>query len=87
MRWLEIKRLLKQFCFCVVVICCVSAFFAGTVTVSEKTRYNMDMTPYEKIEIIKKENELIIRYGDKSRIIETAYAKELLERLELLLKQ
>lgn len=47
---MEIKRLLKQYAFSLVVILCTGAFLSGIVTVREKTRYNMDMTPYKTVE-------------------------------------
>ena len=48
---MEIRRILKQYAFSLVVIICVAFFVSGIVSVREKTQYNMDMTPYETVEI------------------------------------
>lgn len=48
---MELKRILKQYAFSLLVICCTIFFFIGIVTVREKTRYNMDMTVYETVEL------------------------------------
>ena len=72
---METKKILRQYFFCVVSIFCVGTFFFGTVSVREKTRYNMDMTSYEKIEIIHEDGRIIIRSQDNDTVIRTDYAE------------
>lgn len=79
---MEFKRILRQYAFSLVVILCVGVFFFGTVSVREKTQYNMDMTPYEKVEIEQEQDRVIVRYGENERIIRTDYAKKLRYRLQ-----
>lgn len=48
---MELKRILRQYAFTLVVIMCIGLLLSGFATVRDKTRYNMDMTPYETVEI------------------------------------
>lgn len=43
------RKILRRYLLSVSVLLCIFAFFAGIVTVRERTRYNMDLTPYSKI--------------------------------------
>lgn len=45
----EIKRLLKQYAFSLVVIFCLSSLLCGITVVREKTRYNMELTSYRTV--------------------------------------
>ena len=79
---MKIKGILRQYFFSLVVIFTVSAFFLGTVSVREKTQYNMDMTPYGKVEIVSRDDEIVIRLGEKEAVIDISYAKKLQQSLE-----
>ena len=48
---MEIKAILRQYAFSLVIIICVGLFLTGIIRVREKTQYNMDMTAYETVEI------------------------------------
>ena len=48
---MEIKAILRQYAFSLVIIICVGLFLTGIICVREKTQYNMDMTAYETVEI------------------------------------
>lgn len=46
---MELKRILRQYIFTLIIIMCIGFLFSGIVTVREKTQFNMDMTPYETV--------------------------------------
>ena len=65
----EMKKLFGKFLFTTVLIACISAFFAGQITVSERGEYNLNMTKYavmsfsgtsEKLDAKLKENQLLL---------------------------
>ena len=62
---MEIKRILKQYAFCLIVICCVSSFFYAGITVRERTQYNMDMTSYDQTVKVKNTNKTRIDIKEK----------------------
>lgn len=66
---MEIKHILKQYAFTLVVILCVSVMATGFFTVKEKTQYNIDMTNYSKIRIEKTAEGVVLGYGDKEQLI------------------
>ena len=78
---MEIKKILRQQAFSLVVIFCIGLFFFGTVIAREKTQYNMDMTDYERVEIVRLGDRVVIRVGDREQVIRTDYAENLQKRL------
>lgn len=77
---MEFKKIFRQYTFSLVVILCVAAFFVGTVSVREKTQYNMDMTPYNEIEV-KEEGSVVINYNGKQYSIKNDYLRRLSEQI------
>ncbi len=75
------KRILKQYGFSLVIILCAGAFLSGIASVREKTRYNMDMTPYETVEIENTDEGVLLHYGENERLIRTNYAQMLAKKL------
>ena len=73
----ERRKVLKQYLFSLVLILCVTAFFCYTVTVKEKTDYNMNMTPYEIISVDKKADGLKFSYGDSEIFIRKEYVEKI----------
>ena len=74
---METRKILRQYLFSLVVILCFGAFFLGTVSVKERTQYNMDMTPYETVAVEKEQGSLAFRYGERVHRIRTDYAEKI----------
>lgn len=79
---MEIKRILKQYAFSLVVIICLTAFLCGITVVREKTRYNMDMTRYatitneeDKLVIVTENDRIIIAENGKILPVKSFYEK------------
>ena len=52
---MEIKKILRQYLFTLIIIVCIYTMAAGIFTVKEKTQYNIDMTSYSKVQLEKTE--------------------------------
>ena len=63
------KKIFRQYVFTVMFILCIMAFFAGIITVKEKTQYNMDMSPYSTVEVVRSGNGITITVGEKEAVI------------------
>lgn len=61
---MERRTILKQYFLSLTVIFCLLAFFAGAVTVKERTAYNMELTQYDRVTVEEKENGLKFRFGE-----------------------
>ena len=79
---MEVRKILRQYLFSLVIILCLAAFFIGTVRVKEKTRYNMDMTPYETVEIEKGQGRLSFYYKEREYTLKTDYAEKIRNSLK-----
>lgn len=66
---MERRRIIKSYLFSLVVIFCIFTFFAGAVTVSERTRYNMELTEYERLSVTKEEKGIRLIFGDDEYFI------------------
>ncbi len=75
---MEARKILRQYLFSLVVILCIGAFFLGAVSVKEKTRYNMDLTPYETVKIEKEQGCITLSYGEKVYSIKADYVEKLI---------
>ena len=62
---MERKRILRQYFFSLAVILCMMTFLTGVITVSERTRYNMELTAYQEVEFNKKPDGFEISLGEK----------------------
>ena len=80
---MELKRILKQYLFSLVIILCIGLFFYGTVLAAERTRYNMDMTEYETVELKNTDGGVLLRYGNNEWIISSDYAQKLIKKLNI----
>ncbi len=60
-----IKALLRQYAFSVVVILCTAVLLCGIIIAKEKTQYNMDMTDYPLLEVVRGEESIIITAGKR----------------------
>ena len=74
---MEARKILRQYLFSLVVILCAGVFFLGTVSVRERTRHNMYLTPYETVEFEKEEGYFTLSYGEKVYIIRADYIEKL----------
>lgn len=61
---LEVRKILDQYAFSLVIILCAASFFLGIVSVREKTGYNMNMTVYGTVETQKQEDGFVVLYGE-----------------------
>lgn len=61
---MEIRRILKQHTFLLVLIFCAAFLASGIVSVRERTRYNMDMETYDTVEIKREEEGVFVRLGE-----------------------
>ena len=61
---MERKRVLRQYFFSLTVILCMMAFLTGIITVSERTRYNMELTSYEEVKFTQKADGIEIAFGE-----------------------
>ena len=71
------KKILRQYIFTIAFILCLTSFFIGIITVKEKTRYNMDMTPYSTVSITETEKGITVSFGEKEHFI----SRENIEKL------
>ncbi len=62
---MERRRIFRQYFFSLTVIACVMSFFVGVITVSQRTRYNMELTDYDKISLYKSDKGIEIAFGQR----------------------
>ncbi len=74
---MEARKILKQYVFSLVMILCIGTFFLGTVSVKEKTRYNMDLTPYDIVSVEKEQGSVAFYCGTREYRIRTDYAEKI----------
>lgn len=65
-----IKALLRHYAFSVVAILCMTVLLCGIIFVRERTQYNMDMTEYPLLEVVRGEESIIITVGKRKIEIE-----------------
>ena len=68
---MERRRILRQYFLSLTVIFCVLLFFAGIITVSQRTRYNMELTEYEGVSFVRNVKGLEITLGDRELFIKS----------------
>ena len=74
---MERRKIFRQYFFSVVVILCLSAFLCGSVTVKEKTDYNMRLTPYDVINAEKNQDGIEVSFAGETYFLKRALLKKL----------
>lgn len=70
------RQILRQYFLTLTVLFCIFAFFCGIITVSEKTEYNMSLTPYSQLVLENEKDYIKISLDEKELILN----KELLKK-------
>lgn len=61
---MERKRILRQYFFSLTVILCMMTFLTGVIAVSEKTRYNMELTSFDEVKFTQNADGIEISFGE-----------------------
>ena len=84
---MEIKRILKQYIFSLILILCAASFFFGVITVREKTEYNMKMTPYDTVEVKNDGQCFLFTVGEEVGFVIPDYVNSLVQNLKKTVSQ
>ena len=61
---MERKKLLRQYFLSLTAILCLMCFLTGVITVSERTRYNMELTSFDEVKFSQKADGIEISFGE-----------------------
>lgn len=70
------RKILRQYIFTLGFLLCLAFMVGGIITVREKTRYNMDMSPYSTVIISENSEGLKITVGEKETFIKREHMED-----------